>query len=150
MAVNVTGSQIHTVRFVESFGVISHYYPCGARQYFSKSHVGLEITGLENSIEGLGDWELWRFVGTWYLSSGSNSWRWILSGKTSCENVGVPRNFKGWQHSSCLGRFDGCNSSLLHTLHNLSPSGPGIFLVAGRWIPEPQWYVRPCLYLEGI
>lgn len=150
MAVNVTGSQIHTVRFVETFGVISHYYPGGTRQYFSKSHDDLEIMGLEDSTEGLGDRELWRFVGTRYLSSGSNSWRWILTGKISCENVRVPRNFKGWQCRSCLGRFDGCNSWRLHVFHNLSPSGPGIFLVPGRWTPEPQWYVRPRLYLEGI
>lgn len=115
---NVTGSQIHTVRFFESFGVISHYYPGATRQI----PCWLGNHGLEDNNQGLGDWELWRFVGARYLASGSDSWRWILMGKTSCKSIRrVPMNFKGWRYRSCLCHSNGCNSCRLHAFHNLSP-----------------------------
>lgn len=119
MVVNVPGSQLHIVRFVDFLGVISCYYPGSTRQYFGKSHFDLEIVGLEDNN---GDWELWRCIGVWHLSSGSDSWIWILTGKAFCENTrGVPMNFKGWRYRSCLCCSNGCSNCRLHIFHNLGP-----------------------------
>lgn len=115
---SVTGTHIHTIMFIETFGVTSPLHPGGARQQTPD----LEIISSKKIIKVFRDRKLWRFVGAWHLSSGSDSWRWILTGKT-CRNIrAVPMNFKGWWYWSCLCRSDGCSSCRLYELHNVTPS----------------------------
>lgn len=114
MAVNVTGTHIYSVMFIESFGVSSPSHAGGTRQCFSTG-----IMSWKKRIKVFGDWKPWKSVRARHLPSGSDSWRWILTGKSSCESTrGVPMNCKGWQVLP-----DGCSGCRLQPLYDARPYG---------------------------